>query len=72
MKLVIEKTGSEGRIVSDATAATLTETHRIVEIKYSHVDGLGGIHFVDVWGGTWRLDGRGETICTVGAMDQWA
>jgi hypothetical protein len=71
-KLAIHKQTCKGELVMDIDAACMTDTHRIVDVKFSHSDAAGGAHHIDVWGGTWRLSPTGETTCTVGAMDRWS
>lgn len=73
MKLAIDKKGAAASILPAFEAENLAETHRIVDVKFSHSDPFGGAHYVDVWGGTWRVsEMTGETVCTVGAMDKWS
>ena len=67
MKLAIDRKTCKGQVVADADE----RTHRVVSVKFSHRDSLGGAHYIDVWGGTWRV-ANGETVCTVGEMDKWA
>jgi hypothetical protein len=71
-KLAINKQTCNGELIMDIDAERMKDTHRIVNVKFSHSDSNNGAHFVDVWGGTWRLSPTGETNCTVGAMDRWS
>jgi len=77
MKLAINKITNKGQIVTDQQALSMSGTHRVVNAKLSHVDALGGAHYVDSWGGTWRVEegclaNLGKTESTVGAMDKWS
>jgi hypothetical protein len=69
MKLAIAKSTCIAAIVTDEEAATLTETHRIVDATETS-RGHGVVHYTDVWGGTWAVTDKTE--CTVGAMEKWA
>lgn len=71
MKLAINKVSCKGLIVTDEAAAMIQETHRIVDVKETGAF-PGGVHYQDVWGGTWLLDSNLQTKCTCGAMDKWA
>ncbi len=72
-KLAIHKQTCNGQIVTDAEAELMIDTHRIVDAKFSHSDSFGGTHYIDVWGGTWRVSkAADDTECTVGAMDRWS
>lgn len=72
MKLAIHTKTCQGGIVTDHDAEKLAETHRVVNVKFSHQDCEGSGHYVDVWGGTWKLTREDETINTSGAMEKWA
>jgi len=74
MKLAINKETCKGEIVSDFDGGRMLGegTHRVVDVKFSHNDQTGGAHYIDVWGGTWRVDRDEKTECTVGAMEKWA
>ena len=71
-KLAIHRKTGAGELVMDIDADSMADTHRIVDVRFSHFDGMGGAHHIDVWGGTWRLSPTGETDCTVGSMDRWS
>ena len=60
-KLAIPKKTGAGELVMDIDADSMADTHRIVDVRFSHFDGMGGAHHIDVWGGTWRLSPTGET-----------
>lgn len=71
MKLAIAKSTCIAAIVTDEQAATMTETHRVVDATETS-RGHGVVHYVDVWGGTWTVQEDVGTECTVGAMEKWA
>lgn len=71
MKLAIHKVSCHAQIVSDQAVEKMADTHRVVDVRFSHADDLGGDHYVDVWGGTWRLGPDEAAESTVGVMDRW-
>jgi hypothetical protein len=71
MKLAIPNNGAAAKIVTDAEAEALHETHRLVSVRETS-RGRSVVHYVDVWGGTWTKSKSDETECTVGVMEKWA